>query len=991
MIELDRDVLERARGRWLDFEVHVPGDRAERVTLRTTASENDAAWQAVETELECQPGCNRLCLFLGDAISRATLEGDGEWSVDWNRAEPVASPHSDACVPTGMEVVAWLCRAGLTGLHEVELTAEREWPFAATGMAPGLVFSAPNEPGSYRVEIEIEAEQGQHGPVLCWDTGEGFKADQARTLRRVDDGHFVTECAVDQSWKRWRLDVMTAPGRFRMVTLCMSPILRVPSTGATEPTVTRMAMTARLLRDLVLRAYTAGDLALDEGAFAGIANPHSAGATRLKLTKPLNPGWYMLELCVAFDGAHGEARAYLEAEQGNRGPLSLPLRSGQLVKRLLYVEQPATLRLLPVAAPRAYEVRHFRLALVPERFARSRMERKLSSRHPRYMRQTSVPTPSDVRGLWAEYNRLFERSSELVSYDDWIDVVERRACPSPSEQESAIAGWAHQPTFSIITPVNDTESGALRECLDSVLAQTYPHWELCIADDASREPHVRRILSEYAASDPRIRIAFRERTGRVAEASNTALTLARGDHVTFLDHDAVLAPHALFTVARALQERPSAELVYSDEDKLDQLGRRCEPYFKPDFAPDLLYAQNYIAHLAVYRRKLVEAAGGFRPGYEGSQDYDLLLRCIHRISDTRDIVHVPEVLYHSRKTADSTATSTWNQDHATEAARRALKEHFDLAHPGVRVSATSPGLYRAHWPLPDPAPLVTLIIPTRDSHDVLKKCVGSIRKRTTYPNYEILLVDNQSSCVETRSYLEALAREQSVRVLRYDAPFNFSAINNFAVREARGTVLGLLNNDVEVINDDWLTELVSHALRSEIGCVGAKLYYPDDTIQHAGVVLGICGVAGHSHQYLDRQHDGYFGRLRVAHNVSAVTGAALVVRRQIWDEVGGLDEAELSVAFNDVDFCLRVMTAGYRNVWTPHAELYHHESKSRGSDETPEKAARFRGEREVMLQRWGPLLSRDPFYSPHLSRVREDYSLGLPKERHPSVAAEGLP
>jgi GT2 family glycosyltransferase len=683
----------------------------------------------------------------------------------------------------------------------------------------------------------------------------------------------------------------------------------------------------------------------------------------------------MLELRVAFDGARAEAHAYLEAEDGSPTLLPLPLRSGQLVKRLLYVERAATLRLLPVAAPRAFELRHFRLARLPARFARSRIERKLSAKHPRYMRQTThgrlgKNVPNDARALWAEYNRLFERSSELVSYDEWIEAVERHACPSPSEQAFAIAAWEHRPTFSIIMPIADTDEGPLRECLDSVLSQTYPHWELCIAETA-----VRRILLDYAARDPRIRL-------------DTPLSLARGDYVTFLDPNDVLAPHAFFAVARALQQRPSAELVYSDEDKLDELGGRCDPYFKPDYAPDLLYAQNYIAHLAVYRRKLVDAAGGFRPGYEGSQDYDLLLRCIGRIGDARDILHVPEVLYHWRRTAGSSATSQQNAAHAAESARRALEGHLHLAHPEVRVSITAPGLYRVHWPLPEPAPLVTLIVPTRDGHDVLKKCVDSIRERTTYPNYEILLVDNDSRCLKTRSHLEAFA-EQGVRVLRYDAPFNFSAINNFAVREARGTVLGLINDDVEVINDGWLTELVSHALRPEIGCVGAKLYYPDDTIQHAGVVLGIGGIAGHSHKYLDRNHDGYFGRLRIAHNVSAVTAAALVVRRQVWDEVGGLDERELSVAFNDVDFCLRVMAAGYRNLWTPHAELYHYESKSRGSDETPEKAARFRAEREVMLRRWGPLLERDPYYSPHLSLVREDFSRALPEALHVSAWGRG--
>lgn len=980
MLELDRDVLERARGQWLAFEVHVTRLRG-CVTLRTTAAEN-AAWQAVAAELECPPGHNRLCFFVGDAISSVTLQADGEWSVDWNRAEPIASPHRDARVPPGMDVVAWLHGAGLLGLHQVELTGDREWPFAATGADARLRFSAPDTAGLYRVELELESEQGEHEPALHWDTGSG--ADQARAFRRVHDGRFVVECAVEQTWKSWGLDPKAAPGRFRIGALRMTPIVRLPSSGSTERWGTRISRTVRLLRDRVLGAYTSSDLGLDDGGFSPLAggdSPHLvADATRLRLTDPLNPGWYMLELCVVFDGARAEAHAYLEAEQGEQTLLPLPLRSGQLVKRLLYVEQPATLRLLPVAAPRAFELRHFRLARLPERFARARIERKLSAKHPRYMRQTTHGTlgkdvPTDARALWAEYNRLFERSSELVSYDEWIEAVERGACPSPSEQAFAIAAWEHRPTFSIITPIDDTDERPLRECLDSVLAQTYPHWELCIADNASRAPHVRRILSDYAARDPRIRL-------------DTALSLARGDYVTFLDPRDMLAPHAFFSVARALQQRPSAELVYSDEDKLDELGHRCDPYFKPDYAPDLLYAQNYIAHLAVYRRQLVDAAGGLRSGYEGSQDYDLLLRCIGRIGDARDILHVPEVLYHWRKTAGASAASSLNEDHAAESARRALEDHFDLAHPRVRVSVTAPGLYRVHWPLPEPAPLVTLIVPTRDGRDVLKKCVDSIRERTTYPNYEILVVDNDSRCLKTRAYLDMFA-EQGVRVLRYDAPFNFSAINNFAVREAGGSVVGLINDDVEVINDDWLTELVGHTLRPEVGCVGAKLYYPDDTIQHAGVVLGIGGVAGHSHRFLDRKHDGYFGRLRIAHNVSAVTGAALVVRRQVWDEVGGLDEAELSVAFNDVDFCLRVMAAGYRNIWTPHAELYHYESKSRGSDETPEKAARFRAEREVMLRRWGPLLKRDPYYSPHLSLEREDFSRALPEALHVSEWGRG--
>lgn len=746
---------------------------------------------------------------------------------------------------------------------------------------------------------------------------------------------------------------------------------------------------ARSLLDRVRGASTATDLVLDDAplpsGFKGLA-PVNGGGKRLRLTQSVRPGWYMLELRVEFDGVRADARVYLEGANGDRALLPLPMRSGQLVKRLVLVETPTVVRLIPLSAPRAFEVLHFRLARVPERFARSRIERKLAARHPRYMPQTTqVPSAVarsgaletlDTRSLWQDYNRLYERSGELVTYAEWIEAVERRHCPDAREQAAAVRSWHERPTISIIVRTQDDDEAALRECLSSVLEQTYSQLELCVVDDGSSAPHVRQLLSDRAARDPRVRVVFREKGSHAAESFNAALALGQGAYVGFLGASDVLSRHALFSLVRALRARPEAELVYSDEDKIDDLGRRHEPYFKPDFGRDLLYGQNYLAHFVLYRRRLVEAVGGARPGFEGSEDYDLVLRCVDALGDDGKILHVPEVLYHSRNTARIRDMNTGRAEEATESARRALSHHLERVSPGARVSVSSPGLYRVSWPVATP-PLVTLIVPTRDRHELLAKCVDSIRKRTTYPRYEVLIVDNQSQSAEALSYLDALAREEGVRVLRYDAPFNYSAINNFAAREARGSVLGLINNDVEVINGDWLTELVSHALRPDVGCVGAKLYYPDDTIQHAGVVLGIGGVAGHSHKHFDRRHPGYFGRLRIAHNVAAVTAAALVVRRDIWDEVGGLNEAELAVAFNDVDFCLRVMAKGYRNVWTPHAELYHDESRSRGSDEAPEKAARFDKECEVMQQRWGPLLKRDPYYSPHLTLIREDYSLSL--------------
>lgn len=747
---------------------------------------------------------------------------------------------------------------------------------------------------------------------------------------------------------------------------------------------------ARGLLDQALGVYTAADLDVDDAPFpAGFdgAAHATSGATRLRLAEPIRPGWYMLELRLEIDGVRANARVYLEGSNGDRALLPLPMRSGQLVKRLVFVESPTVVRLLPLAVPRAFEVMHFRLARIPERFARSRIERKLSSRHPRYMpasahgklaaKQPRSLKALDIHSLLAEYNRTFERGGELVGYEEWIEEVEPRYRPDVHDQAALIQSWPDKPTFSIVVRTNDGDEAALVECLNSVLEQTYSKLELCIADDGSSAPHVRRVLEGYAARDSRVRVVFRPQGGSPSESLAAALALGQGEYVGFLGASDVLAPHALFSLARALRGRPGAELAYSDEDKLDQLGRRHQPYFKPDFARDLLYAQNYIAHFAIFRRTLVEAAGGLRPGYDGSDDYDLLLRCVDALGDESKILHVPEVLYHSRSPQGAPVTNAEQEAQATESARRALSHHLERVSPGAQVSVSSPGLYRVRWPVPDPAPLVTLIVPTRDRHELLAKCVDSIRKQTTYPNYELVIVDNQSQSAEALSYLDALARKDGVRVLRYDAPFNYSAINNFAVRKARGSLIGLVNNDVEVINGDWLSELVSHALRPDIGCVGAKLYYPDDTIQHAGVVLGIGGVAGHSHKYFDRNHPGYFGRLRIAHNVAAVTAAALVVRRAIWDEVGGLNEAELSVAFNDVDFCLRVRAKGYRNVWTPHAELYHDESRSRGSDEAPEKAARFQSECEVMRRHWGPLLERDPYYSPHLTLVREDYSLSL--------------
>jgi len=740
----------------------------------------------------------------------------------------------------------------------------------------------------------------------------------------------------------------------------------------------RLSRHAKPLIRKVWPLYTTGDWRLahqlqPDGSRPGYfdslgVDPH------FRLAHAVPAGWYMFEAKLHLSRASVEARIYPDTGIGEseETALSLRLRSERLCKRLVYLPADARLRFDPFSAPGNFGLEQLRLVRVGAAFARARMRRKLAARHP--LHAAGAAAVSDEQ-LWADYCKVFETGNELVSYADWIESVEQPRLPGTGAQIAEIARWQWQPLMSIVVPTYNTDPALLRACLDSVLAQGYANWELCIADDASTRPEVHAVLAEYANRDERVKVTYRRANGHIVEASNSALALANGEFVVLLDHDDELAPHALFAVVQALQARPSAQLVYSDEDKLDPKGRRCAPYFKPDFSPDLLYSQNYISHLGVYRRELVKAVGGFRVGYEGSQDYDLVLRCVARIADARDIVHVPQVLYHWRMAEGSTASGQEQKVYTTEAARRALQDHFDSTGRPVSVSVIAPGLYRQHWAIPEPAPLVSLIVPTRDCHDVLKTCIESILQKTSYEHYEILIVDNQSTCPRTLAYMAGLEAEGKARVLRYDLPFNYSAINNFAARHARGSILGLINNDIEVIGPDWLSEMVSHAAREDIGCVGAKLYYPDDTIQHGGVVCGIGGVAGHSHKYRPRDDDGYFSRMRIVHNTSAVTAAVLLLRREVFEQVGGLDETGLRVAFNDVDLCLKVMQAGYRNLWTPFAELYHHESISRGTDETPEKRERFMRECAVMQARWPKVLARDPYYNPNLTLQREDYSL----------------
>ncbi|MGD1032626.1 MAG: glycosyltransferase [Opitutaceae bacterium] len=574
---------------------------------------------------------------------------------------------------------------------------------------------------------------------------------------------------------------------------------------------------------------------------------------------------------------------------------------------------------------------------------------------------------------------------EPGSYEHWIRTHD---IPSPADLAALRAeagGPGPAPKISVLMPVFDPDEKWLARAIKSVRAQTYPNWELCIADDASTKPGVRPALEAAAREDSRIKAVFREKNGHISAATNSALALATGEFTALFDHDDELAPHALSCIAREIAAHPGAELIYTDEDKIDEQGFRFDPHFKPDWNPDLLNGQNYISHLAVFRTATLRSAGGLREGFEGSQDWDLLLRVTETIPAAA-IRHVPRVLYHWRASEGSTSLHLGEKRYVSEAARRALEDHFARRNIAVSLRRAPGGHWQVIYPLPGRRPLVSIIIPTHNSEPLVRICIASVFARTNYSPYEILLVDNRSDDPAALALFSELAKEDGVRILDYEQPFNYSAIVNFAARQARGQILCLLNNDIEVMGTRWLDELVSHAVRPEIGAVGARLCYPDMTFQHAGVITGLGGVAGHAFKNFSRQDPGtpQF-RPHLAQDLSVVTAACLAVRRDVFFRAGGFDEDRLAVAFNDVDFCLKVEALGYRNLYTPFAELLHHESASRGPENTPDKVRRFQAEIETMKARWGERLLNDPAYNPNLSLDSEDFALAYPPRTSPLV------
>ena len=601
-----------------------------------------------------------------------------------------------------------------------------------------------------------------------------------------------------------------------------------------------------------------------------------------------------------------------------------------------------------------------------------------------YIKTLMVLRYDGLRGIKRQLRRYANvdgtTAVEISDYNDYREWVKRYDTLHDKQRESIkrkLKNMSHYPKISIVMPTHNPDTTWLTEAIASIRNQLYPQWELCIADDASSNPEVRPLLEQFANEDPRIKVRFRENNGHISAASNSALALATGDWIALMDQDDLLPEHALFHIAATINAHPDACLIYSDEDKLDANGARTAPYFKPDWNPDLFLSHNHICHLGVYQSSLIKRIGGFREGFEGAQDYDLALRCVEQLSPDQ-IVHIPKILYHWRIHPGSTALAGSEKNYALLAGERALNDHFAREKIAARAELLDFGMYRVRYTLPEDLPLVSIIIPTYNGLALLQQCVNSIISKTSYKQYEIIIVDNNSDDADTLRCLDSFADQGNIRVLRDERPFNYSQLNNSAIQHAQGEFVVLMNNDIEVLSEDWLAEMVSIAIQDGVGCVGARLWYPNETLQHGGLIGGIGGVAGHSHKHLPRGEMGYFARANLIQSLLGVTAACLLVRKSIYEEVGGLNAENLKVAFNDVDFCLKVRACGYRNVWTPYAELYHHESATRGYEDTPEKQSRFSSEVLYMQNKWGNTLRKDPAYNPNLTLDREDFSLAWP-------------
>ncbi len=535
--------------------------------------------------------------------------------------------------------------------------------------------------------------------------------------------------------------------------------------------------------------------------------------------------------------------------------------------------------------------------------------------------------------------------------------------------------FEYTPKISIVVPLYKTPLKYLDELIESVKIQTYTNWELCLSDGSGEEvSELSKALQKYEKSDERIKVITNDAPLQISENTNRALQIAQGDYIAFADHDDLLTPDALFECVKALNDNREIDAMYSDEDKISMDGKEYfDPHFKTDFNIDLLCSMNYICHLFVVRRAIIDRIGMLRSEYDGAQDYDFVLRSVEI---AKCVYHIPKVLYHWRAHKNSTSENPQSKLYAFEAGAKAVQAHYDRVGIAAKVhQGEYLGLYKTEHILQE-QPLISIIIPNKDHIEDLDKCITSIEQKSRYDNYEYIIVENNSEKEETFQYYKDLEKENSkVHVVYWKDEFNYSAINNYGVKFANGEYLLLLNNDTEIINETCLEEMLGYCMHDNVGAVGARLYYSDDTIQHAGVIVGFGGIAGHAFIGLPRNANGYFSRIICAQDLSAVTAACMMVKKSVFEKVGGFDEG-LKVAFNDVDLCMKIRQAGYLIVYNPYAELYHYESKSRGLEDTKEKIERFNGEIATFAHKWPEILKKgDPYYNPNLSLDRCDFGL----------------
>ena len=692
-----------------------------------------------------------------------------------------------------------------------------------------------------------------------------------------------------------------------------------------------------------------------------------------------------LELRGVHPGRHRLGIKFSEASEGTIKSLFGLLR--RRLSRNASIHQRVSLDLTKVLA----EADRLEAVYAEHRASRRRMEELALSGESRAAElESAAVVLADEADRFSDLARSLLNANQTRdrvgvsddSYRKWVEANDKLTEDDAESIRARLSSFVYRPLISIIMRIIEPDCEYISEAIESVKSQIYENWELCVFVNGSPDIEISNFMLRGSQKDPRVKFSAQD----IEIGSCSIADLAPGTNGQFIgaiNGSDSLPSHALFEFVSELNRDPKLDIIYSDEDKIDSQGRRRLPWFKTDFNQDLLLESNYVGQFLIYRRSVLDKVIGGQ--YELTNildDHDLLLRSLELTTSDR-IKHVPAVLYHRRCEAKEKELSNQSADASTTASYNAVVNY--LRRHGTSADVTKhpemPNCLRVIMKPPSPAPLVSVIIPTRDRIDILRTCVDGVMNRTDYDNVELIIVDNDSTSDEAHTYFRSLESDPRIRILPFSGDFNYSAINNFAVRRAKGDLLAFLNNDVDVISPDWLKDMVSIAVSPGVGAVGPKLIYPDNRIQHAGVVLGVGGVANHFHQGLPDGEPGYFGRALLMSTVSAITGACLVVRKDTFERVNGFDEKNLAIAFNDIDLCLKISSSGLRIVWTPHVKLYHHESLSRGSDSDPERRERFQREIDFMHQKWGDILKDDPYYNPNLSNITADFSLASPSRR----------